>query len=309
MNEQEQRAVLGIAVLAAFADGSQSDAERAQIQRIAEGFHLANADVTASYQQVLGAQSKLKEFAQQLQSSEAKSLACEMAVCVCHADNTLSEAEQQFLSNLRSELQLPPQATGAIENQASDLTRLEPAAAPPVIQNIAGRDAELDNMVLNYAILTGALELLPHSLATMAIIPIQIRMVYRVGQHYGFDLSRGHIKEFLGTIGIGLSSQVVESFARRLLGGVSRQIAGRLVGGLVSEATGSAVAFGTTYALGQVAKRYYASGRTLTTAQLRDVFTSLLSEGNALQSRYANDIFQKSRQINVRDLLPIVRQS
>ena len=59
-------------------------------------------------------------------------------------------------------------------------------------------------MILNYAILNGALELLPESLATMAIIPLQMKMVYRIGKTYGFELDRGHIKDFLATAGVGI---------------------------------------------------------------------------------------------------------
>jgi hypothetical protein len=74
------------------------------------------------------------------------------------------------------------------------------------------------------------------------------------------------------------------------------------------KATGSAFAFATTYALGQVAKQYYASGRTLTTEQLKGVFASMLEEARGMQGRYSGDIAQKSRQVNVSELLPLVRQ-
>jgi hypothetical protein len=56
---------------------------------------------------------------------------------------------------------------------------------------------EVDKMILNYAILNGALELLTDSLATMAIIPLQMKMVYRIGKAHGYELDRGHIKELL----------------------------------------------------------------------------------------------------------------
>ena len=70
-------------------------------------------------------------------------------------------------------------------------------------------------MILNYAILNGALELLPESLATMAIIPLQMKMVYRVGMSHGFELDRGHIKDFIATLGVGLTSQYVEQIGRK----------------------------------------------------------------------------------------------
>jgi hypothetical protein len=86
-------------------------------------------------------------------------------------------------------------------------------------------------------------------------------------------------------------------------------LAGGLLGGIAGQAAGSAFGFTTTYALGQVAKKYYASGRTLTTEQLKDVFSSMLNEARSMQGRYSGDIAQKSRQVNVSQLLPLVSQS
>ena len=80
------------------------------------------------------------------------------------------------------------------------------------------------------------------------------------------------------------------------------------MGGLMGQAAGSAFAFATTYALGQVAKRYYASGRTLSTEQLKQVFSSMMDEARSMQGRYTGDIAQKSQQVNVSELLPMVRQ-
>jgi uncharacterized protein (DUF697 family) len=171
----------------------------------------------------------------------------------------------------------------------------------------AGLEAELDHQILNAAILNGALEIMPHTLATMAIVPLQMRMIYQMGKRYGYELDRGHIKDFLATVGIGLTSQVFEGFTSRLLGGLTRGLAGGLLCGLVGQAAGSAFAFATTYALGQVAKRYYASGRTLSTEQLKEVFASMLAEARSMQGRYAGDIAQRSQQVNVAELLPLVR--
>ena len=172
----------------------------------------------------------------------------------------------------------------------------------------ASQEAELDKLILNAAILNGALEIMPHTLATMAIIPLQMRMVYRIGSHYGFQLDRGHIKDFLATVGVGLTSQVFEGFTRRLIGGFTRSLAGGLLGGLAGQAAGSAFGFATTYALGQVAKRYYTSGRTLDAAQLKEAFSSMLLDARSLEGRYSGDIREKSRQVNVSELLPLVRQ-
>ena len=94
---------------------------------------------------------------------------------------------------------------------------------------------------------------------------------------------------------------------RQIIGGIFRQVGGGLLGGLARQATGSAFSFASTYALGHVAKQYYASGRTLTTAQLKQLFASLLTDAKSLQTQYAGDIAQKSRTINPSQILPLCK--
>jgi len=307
MNEQEHRTILCVCILAAFADGAQDEVERAQIQRIVDGFSGERLDLTSAYQDVLEGKLCLTEVANQLQTPAAKALAFEMAVCVCHADGVLNDAEKQFLAELRQALQLNAPSTDTHQQTAQAIVQ-EPLASPAPPVNDAGREAELDRLILNAAILNGALEIMPHTLATMAIVPLQMRMVYQIGSRYGYELERGHIKDFLATVGIGLTSQVFEGFTRRLIGGFTRQLAGGLLGGLAGQAAGSAFGFATTYALGQVANRYYASGRTLDAAQLKEVFSSMLQEARSMQGRYSGDIAEKSRQVNVSELLSLVRR-
>jgi uncharacterized protein (DUF697 family)/tellurite resistance protein len=306
-SEQEHKATISICILAAMADGQQDEVERAQIERIVNGFSGEHLDLAAAYQDVLGGKLSLQQVSAQLQTPAAKTLAYEMAVCVCHADGVLKDGERQFLTELHRALQLETDSAVTHQETAQALVAQPLAsAAPPVIDS--GREAELDHLILQASILNGALEIMPHTLATMAIVPLQMRMVYKIGKCYGYELDGGHVKDFLGTVGIGLTSQVFEGFTRRLVGGLARGLAGGLLGGLAGQAAGSAFAFATTYALGQVARRYYASGRTLSTAQLKETFASVLDEARSMQGRYSHDIAQKSRQVNVSELLPLVRQ-
>jgi uncharacterized protein (DUF697 family)/tellurite resistance protein len=307
LSQAEHKAILCICILAAFADGTQDEVERAQIERIMSGFSEDRSDLVSAYQDVLGGKLSLAKVIPQLQTSAAKALAYEMAVCVCHADGVLKEPEKEFLSKLQQALQVEGDGVDAHRQSAQALVEAPLAAALPPVMD-AQREADVDHLILNAAILNGALEIMPHTLATMAIVPLQMRMVYQIGKLYGYELDSGHVKDFLGTVGVGLTSQVFEGFASRLVGGLARGLAGGLLGGLVGQAAGSAVAFATTYALGQVAKRYYVGGRTLTAAQLKDAFSSMLDQARSIQGRYAGEITQRSRQVNVSELLPLVRE-
>ncbi len=42
--------------------------------------------------------------------------------------------------------------------------------------------------------------------------------------------------------------------------------------------------------------------------QLKETFSSMLEQARSLQGRYTGDIAQKARQVNVSELLPLVRQ-
>lgn len=308
MNEREQRAILTICLMAAFADGAAEDREREQIRRVAESLGGGSAvDLTAIYQDVLLMRVSVEVPAAALATPELRRLAYEMAVGVCDADEMRSDAESEFLDRLRVGLGLDQAAVAPLLAEADAL------AAEPVggigASATAPNDAELDRTILNTSILCGALELLPQSLATMAIIPLQMKLVYRIGRRHGFELDRGHIKEFLATVGVGLTSQYLERIGRRLVGGMLGGLAGGLGRGLGSAATGSAFSFATTYALGQVARSYYSGGRSLDAQRLRESFDGLLGEAKDLQRTYLPQIEERARSLDPGRLLELVRSA
>lgn len=320
MQGPEQQAILTITLLAAFADGMKDDRERDEIKRIAES--LAGADGAAAlpriYQDVLLKRVTLRDAAAKLSDVNHRQLAYEMAVCVCDADDTLSPAEKQFLNELKSALALGAAQTAEVERQANELVTAPLAAEAPVAPAAAAAatpaapsstktDAELDKYIFNHALVNGALELLPQSWASMAIIPLQIKMVYRIGQSYGNELDKGHIREFIATAGVGLTSQYVEQFGRKLLGGLLGSIGGGLGRGLGSAATGMAFSFASTYALGQLAKRYYAGGRQMSTALLRETYQSMLAEAKQLQGQNVSQIREKARTLDMSQVMSMVK--
>ena len=329
MTTDQQEALLGIALFAAFADGAKADAEREEIRRIAESLSTeSNApNLSRLYQDVLLKRVKLDATVQKLSDPSHRQLAYEMAVCVCDADGQQTDAERSFLADLRSQLALDPSQTQAFDAQADALVGIdmpgEPASRPvssalPVLVAAAAAtpaaamapavdDAELDRSILNHALVNGALELLPQSWASMAIIPLQVKMVYGIGKAHGVSLDQGHVREFIAAAGVGLTSQYLEQFGRKLLGGLLGKIGGRAIGGIGSAGTGMALSFATTYALGQLAKRYYAGGRVMNTALLRETYQGLLEPAKKLQTQYLPQIQQKSGTLDAAQVMAMVR--
>ena len=227
MTPSETKAIVTLSLLAAFVDGEKHERERAEIKRIAEGLSQADGvNLPTIYQDVLMKRVSLASVAGELKSAESRQLAYEMAVCMCDADGVQSEPERLFLMDVRSSLGLDASAA-QFSQRAEDIAAAVPAAVAVTAATAATPAApqapdstELDRAILNAAILNGALELLPETLSTMAIIPLQMKLVYRIGQAHGYQLDTGHIKDFLATVGVGLTSQYLEQAGRKLLGGL-----------------------------------------------------------------------------------------
>jgi len=316
-------AILAIALHAAFADGGKHEQEREEFRRIAEALSAdgEGPDARRVYQDVLLKRISLEDAAATLVDPGEKHLAYEFAVGVCDADGRTVDGERAFLDRLRGLLDLEQAEADQVEHEAEQVVAMTEAAAPanaavpdpvPVAEAAESQAAPIDEQaleksILNYSILNGALEILPQSWASMAIIPLQIKMVYEIGQRHGVELDRGHIKEFLATLGVGMTSQYIEQFGRKLIGGLFRAAAGRGVGRLGRTATGMAFSFATTYALGQVARRYYAGGRRMSTDLLRTSFQEMLGPAKNLQQEYLPQIEQKAQTLDMGQVMGMVR--
>lgn len=223
-------------------------------------------------------------------------------------------------------LEFPPVATGAVAGAAAGAVAGAAAAAgtgaaPPPIPSQAVKD-EINASALRYAILTAAIELLPQNLATVAIIPLQSKMVYEVGKRHGFTLDRRHIVDFLGVVGISMTGQVIEGYARKLMGNLGGMLGGSL-GGMLGKSIGktgkdlgkrgaqamtsATMTFATTYALAQVASVYYANNRTLPAAQLKEAFREQVNRATGLFPQHQAEVERRSQTINVADLPGLIR--
>lgn len=227
MTQEQQQAILTIALLAAFADGAKDEPEREEIRRIADTLSdIAEAiDLKRLYQDVLLKRVGLEQATAALTETGQRQYAYEMAVCVCEADGRRSDAERRFLGDLKAAL----------------------------------------------------------------------------------GLDQGHTKEFIAAAGVGLTSQYLEQFGRKLLGGLLGKMAGKTAGKAGRAATGMTFSFATTYALGQVAKRYYAGGRTMNTNMLQETFRDLLGSAKQMQQQYLPQIEQKAATLDASQVMALMR--
>ncbi|HTS79922.1 MAG TPA: DUF533 domain-containing protein [Myxococcaceae bacterium] len=303
MNADDASRIAQIALMAAMADGEISPDEQRELASIATRLGVPSA--TTALDQPEAARQGIGVLAASLSDADARRTAYEVALAVCSVDGAPNAPEQTFLSALHGALGLAPAATHEFEKQLRLLGSAPIAGALPAVG--ATTDAALDQRILQQAMLTGALELLPERLANVAILPLQLRLVYDVGQRYGQQLDANQVKDLAGTFGLGAAAQMVEGTVRKALGGIASGLLGGLIGGATGVAAGAAVTFAATYALGHAAKQYYAQGRKLSADDMRALFTRFQGEAQALLPQVQGQIQSLAQQVKLPDVLSQLR--
>ena len=318
-----EEALYSICLLAAFSDGGKADAEREELKEIGASLLPPEFNAAGIYQKVLLRRTTVAEESAKLDAPEWRQLAYEMAVKVCEADGVTSPAEKEFLASLAGELGIAKSEAVEIvaagdEVAGAGIQEVAPAmlpSLPPALPAVADKKSEVDSLILRYSILNGALELLPETLSTMAIIPLQMKLVNSVGKQHGVSLDKRQLLEFLGAAGIGATSQVVEGFARKMIGGfagkLGKQFLGKTAGGFakkgIDQVTSSAFSFASTWAIGQLAQRYYANGRSWSGIDAKTTFQNLRHEAESLHGKLLPQIQQQAATLDHGKVLAMLK--
>ena len=159
MKDRDHETIVTVAYLAALADGRTAPAEDQEL-RAALG-RLGVTDVDAVAQRGSAVRAPLADLARQLSGDDARRLAFETALVVCHADGPLNRQEADFLSALRSALGLAPATLAELEQSAAGLAAARTAGPVEVRSGKPPSDDALDQMILRQAMITSAVELLP----------------------------------------------------------------------------------------------------------------------------------------------------
>lgn len=297
MNTTDHAPLIAIAMLAARADGRSDSREQQAVNAVVE--RIGNPDVTRLAQQVAAGRLRVADLASRLSDDEARRVAYEGALAVCNTDGVVNGSELAFLDELRA-------ALGLSTEDVADAARTAGAlAGAPVAEVHTGTPpgGPLDELILQQAMLTGALEILPDRLATVAILPLQLRLVYQIGRRHGQKLDVNQVKDLAATLGLGAVAQGMESVVLKIAGGIAGGLLGGLVGGAARVATGAVITFAATYALGHVADQYYRQGRSLSTNDLRALFDRFQQEAKTIYPRVEQQIRAQSSTLNLQSVM------
>jgi len=301
MNTTDHAPLIAIAMMAARADGRADSNEQKAVDAVVE--RLGNPDVTRLALQVAGGKLRVADLASRLSDDEARRVAYEGALAICNADGVLNAAEAAFLEELRSALGLSAASVAEAGKTAGAL------AGTPLAELHSGAPpaGPLDELILQQAMLTGALEILPDRLATIAILPLQLRLVYQIGQRNGQKLDVNQVKDLAATLGLGAVAQGMESVVLKIAGGLAGGLLGGLIGGATRVATGAAITFAATYALGHAADQYYRQGRSLSTGDMRALFDRFQQDAKTVYPKVEQQIRTQAGTLNLQSLLQGLR--
>lgn len=290
MTSNEAEAVIGIATLAALADGNNDAGEQAAITAIATRLGLT----TEVIQRASSGQVTVAGLSGSLTSDESRQAAYDAALSVVHSDGEPNDSERAFLTMLGNVLHI------SAENSVNPVAVTVPGttvAAP----------SDMDTHILDQAILSAALEFLPDRLANMAILPLQMRLVYVIGQKHGQHLDAKQIADLAATFGLGAVAQMFEKIVRKTLGGITGGLLGGLLGGATGFAAGAAVTFASTYALGHAAEQYYLQNRSLSVVDMKALFTRFQGEATQMYPRVQERIQQRASGTNLSSVMRSIR--
>lgn len=301
MNTTDHAPLIAIAMLAARADGRIASTEQQAVDAVVA--RIGNPDVTRLAQQVAAGQLRVADLASRLSDDEARRVAYEGALAICNADGVVNASESAFIEELRTALGLSAESVAEAAKTADAL------AGAPVAEVHTGTPpaGPLDDFILQQAMLTGALEILPDRLATIAVLPLQLRLVYQIGQRHGQKLDVNQVKDLAATLGLGAVAQGMESVVLKIAGGLAGGLLGGLAGGAARIATGAVITFAATYALGHVADQYYRQGRSLSANDLRALFDRFQQDAKTIYPRVEQQIRAQSSTLNLQSLLQGLR--
>lgn len=278
LNEREVMAALRILICVAKADGEIHEAEKEALQTALTGAQLPQG---VSLERLLEENVDLGQQLALLESSEAKEKVYEAAVSLAYADKEGSRGEKKLLEEIRGKL-------GISEEQATVATKLArgigetlvPGAIEP-ISDPQQREKAVDGDIRKYSVIAAALGAFPIPVADLAVnlgvVGLHTKMFHDIGRFYGFTTTKEQVKNLIGGVGIGTGARVaVVSLAKFIPGW----------GSLIGAATN----FGATYALGKVAKKYYASQAQADLKELKEMFASAEKEGRAVYAQNRAEI-------------------
>ena len=283
--ENEALASLRVLVCVARADGEPAPEKRAFHEDAFTELHMpAGVTPKSLFDEKIDLDVQLLHFT----TTESRESLYHSAVGLVHVAGVSTPAEQKMLDHIRETLQIS-------DEKASLARRIFEGAKDTVLpSNIlatneaALRATEVKSDVTKYSVLSGVLGAVPIpglAIATdLAVVGVQVKLVRDIGQRWGHRVDKQAAASLMGGLGLGTGMRIAVSNLAKLI-----PAWGSVVGATTS--------FASTWALGQIADKYFEGGMQADKATLKSDFKAAQTEGH--KAHDANkDLVESKRKLH-----------
>ncbi len=281
--DDEALACLKILVAIARADGTVHNDERKSLAAALEGFQLpAGVSVDSLLEQKVDVDAELGA----IKSAEAREQLYRSAYFMAFADGTCTNEEQAILDRIAEVSGVTPEQRSSLDGlfyatreSSAGLFVTEP------VTDVEERAAKVKSHVLKYAVLTAVLGAFPIpgvAIATdLGVIALQLKMVRDIGGFWGEAVDAKRARSILYSLGLGTGARLAIANLAKLVPGWG-------------SAVGATTSFASTYALGKVIAKFFASGGK-DVAELKGDFEAAKKEGKQVYAEQQDAIAESKR--------------
>ena len=287
MSGRETIAGVRVLVCVAKADGVVHEDERKALAASLEGAPLP---LGMTLETLLAEAIDLDAQLENLVTPESKDQVFKSACSLAYADGTCSPEEQKMLDHIQARLGIPREQSSIVSRifaEARDTvlpSNIQPIADP------ARRAKAIADDTLKYSVLGALLGAFPVpglAIATdLAVVAVQVKLVRDIGQYYGHSVDVQAAKSLLYGLGLGTGARMAVANLAKVVPGWG-------------SAFGGAAAFTSTWGLGKVMDRFFATrptGELGTPAQagkLKEEFAAAQQEGKLAYQENRDSIAAK----------------
>jgi len=275
----EGLAGLRILVAVAKADGKLLTEELNALEEALDGVPLPDG---VTLDTLLREETDVEAQIQRIVSPEGRWETYQAAKGISMVDGEVAPSEKAILDRMKVAFGLTQQRQHASPQEQENrgffgdlVTETKDTILPSNIKKIDDpkkREAEIAEDVLKYSIMSAVLGAFPVpgiAIATdIAVVALQAKLVRDIGQYFGRAMDAKAVSSLLGGVVGGAGMRIAVNNLAKLVPGW-----GSVVGATTS--------FATTWGIGKVTERFFASGGTVTPAELRAEFKNAKKDGKA----------------------------
>lgn len=273
MNAEEVAASLRVLVYFARAGGALTPEERSVLEEVFQELVLPGGP---TLEQLLNEKIVLDDELKKINSFEARERTYNAAYCLAYAEGDRLPERQLLLDHVRDGLHIPDERATLLRRMYADARDwLVPGNINP-IADPAQRETAVNEHTLTLSVVSavaGAVPVPVFSILTdLLVVSVQVKLVRDIGQYWGHKVDKEAARSIIGSV---LGATGMRIAVHSLLNVLP----------FLGSAVGAASAFVTTWALGKVADRYFASGGKLAAEDMRGMYRDAKQEALAVYEK------------------------